>query len=150
MKPSMTERRASQATQPALNPPQESGDAGRIRNLQQRRFQAMIAGDVAALDEILADDVVYTHASGEVETKQQFLESVASHRIEYQSLEASEVTVRVFGTAAVITGRGSMEIRRAGQGKSFAFRFIEVYANRDGRWQMAAWQSTRLPDEGKD
>ena len=34
---------------------------------------------------------------------------------------------------------------RAGQEASFRIRYTAVYIKLDDRWQMVAWQSTRLP-----
>jgi uncharacterized protein (TIGR02246 family) len=121
-----------------------------IRNLEERRFQAMIATDTAALNKILSEDLVYTHATGQADTKKQFLDSVASGRLKYESIQVNEATVRVYGTAAVVTGRATMKVSSGRQGMSFQIRFTDVYANRDGHWQMVAWQSTRLPEEKKE
>jgi len=44
--------------------------------------------------------------------------------------------------AVVVTGHAKFHV---GDNK-FEARFIDVYAKRNGAWQMVAWQSTRLPD----
>lgn len=121
-----------------------------IRRLQERRFEAMVAGDIPTLNSILADDMVYTHTTAQADTKKQFLNSLASGRLKYESIQVNEATVRVYGTAAIVTGQATMKVSSGSQRMSFVVRFTDVYANRDGRWQMVAWQSTRLPEEKKD
>jgi len=121
-----------------------------VRKVQERRFQAMITADIPALNQILAEDMVYTHTTGQADTKKQFLDSLASGRVKYESIQVNEATVRVYGSAAVVTGRASMKVSSGSQRMSFQIRFTDVYANRDDRWQMVAWQSTRLPEEKKD
>lgn len=118
---------------------------------QDRRFAAMVAGDGAALAPLLADDLTYTHSNGRVETREQFLESIRSKALQYRSIEPADVVARVYGEAAVVTGRAAMKVLSNGQELAMAVRFTAVYVRRDRRdqrtagWLLAAWQTTRLP-----
>ena len=47
-----------------------------ILALEQRRFKAMCAGDVGALDELLHRDLKYTHSSGVVDSKASYLRAL--------------------------------------------------------------------------
>ena len=116
-----------------------------IRELETRRFQAMIEADTAALDTILAEDLTYTHTSGWVDTKEQFIGWLESGELNYQSISTDSVTVRVYAAATVVTGQAAVKIKVNGQAKNLHIRFIDVYVKRNAHWQMVAWQSTRLP-----
>jgi hypothetical protein len=117
-----------------------------IIKMEDRRIKAMTQTDSAALDQILADDLTYTHSSGMLETKAQFIESLKSGRVKYESVECDEVKVRDYGTTAVVTGFANFKVQSGGRGTSFRVRFTDVYVNRGDLWQMVAWQSTRLPE----
>lgn len=120
---------------------------GHILVLEERRFAAMMSRDIPALRDILADDLTYTHSSGQLETKEQLLESIASGSFQYLAiLPEGSFRVRMYGDAAVVTGQGTFRVRAGGEERSLKLRFTDVYVSRDGRWQMVAWQSTRLPD----
>ena len=110
--------------------------------LENRRIEAMTKGDIQALEEILADDLIYTHTTARIDTKASFIDAISSGRSNYRSVERKDVKVRQFGDSAVVTGHAKIHV---GDNK-FEARFIDVYAKRDGTWQMVAWQSTRLPD----
>ncbi len=110
--------------------------------LENRRVEAMIKGDVQALEEILADDLIYTHTTARIDTKASFIAAISSGRSNYQSVERKDVKVRQFGDSAVVTGHAKFHVGE----NEFEARFIDVYAKRNGTWQMVAWQSTRLPD----
>lgn len=110
--------------------------------LENRRVEAMVKGDVKALGEILADDLIYTHSSAKIDTKVSFIEAISSGRSNYKSVERKDVKVSQYGDTAVVTGHAEFHV---GDNK-FAARFIDVYAKRDGAWQMVAWQSTKVPD----
>ena len=45
----------------------------------------------------------------------------------------------------VLTGTVGVNGEQAGQALSMRIVYTDVYVNRDGRWQLLAWQSTRLP-----
>ena len=114
--------------------------------LENRRFEAMTNQDAQALDEILADDLSYTHSTARVETKAEFISSSTSGRNKYRSIERDDVTVRQYGDTAVVTGHARIHVNSNGQDVKFQVRFLDVYAKRDNVWRMVAWQSTRLPD----
>lgn len=132
--------------QPAA-PAAPAAITAKIRSLEESRFAAMLSRDVPALRRILADDLTYTHSSGQLESKEQLIESIASGAFQYLAiLPEGALDVRVYGDAAVVTGKGTFRVRAGGEERSLKLRFTDVYVLRDGRWQMVAWQSTRLPD----
>lgn len=109
-----------------------------------RRFAAMVQGDQAALDGLLADDLTYTHSSGQIETKPQFLESLRSGRMRYLSAQPSGQAVRLYGDTAVVTGRAEVKVNHQGQELVLSLRFTEVWVKSGGGWKLTAWQSTRV------
>ncbi len=124
---------------------QHQPDADAVKAAELRRFEVTLAKDYAALASILADDLVYTHSSAAVDSKASFLESLTSGRVTYKVIKPSDLQVRVFGDTAVIHGVAAMEVDANGQAIVNTLRFTDVWVKRDGRWQMAAWQSTRMP-----
>lgn len=105
----------------------------------------MTEGDIPALEQLLADDLIYTHTDARVQTKAEFIRSLRTGELRYVSIEPENTEVRLYGTTAVVTGRAAMKVRSEGRESSFQIRFIDVYVRRKGQWQMVAWQSTRLP-----
>ena len=69
-----------------------------IMALEDRRIEAMISGDVEALGEILADDLIYTHTTARLDTKASFIEAIASGRSNYRAVERKDVEFRGFGS----------------------------------------------------
>ena len=130
-----------------LPPPklQVTRDAeGEIRELEQQRFEAMQHVDVAALNRILSDDLIYTHASGLAQTKAELIGVIGSGDFKYESISAEGSRVRIYGQTAVVTGRATMKIK-SGQGEqTLKLCYLDVYAKQDGRWRMVAWQSSRV------
>ena len=117
-----------------------------VLEVQADRFQAMIDVDIEELDVVLSDDLTYTHTSGQIETKGEFLTALRSQEITYESIKPQEIKIRIYDNIAVVTGISAMRISVGEQQLSFSIRFIEVYQKGDANWQLVAWQSTRLPE----
>src|SRR5205823_8190148 len=113
-----------------------------------RRSRAMIEGDLETLKPLLAEDLTYTHSSGAADGKVSLLEHLASGRLKYSRMDRSDERVRLYGDTAVVTGRASVEAESPATGPiRLRILFLDVWARQpDGRWQMVAWQSTRLPE----
>lgn len=121
-------------------------DNGRtVIDLDRKRMQAMAEKDFATLNTVLADDLIYTHSSARLDTKQSLIGNMQSGATVYTSVEASEVKAQDLGDAVVLTGIAQIKVVSNGTPNAFGVRFTDIYAKRDGRWQMVTWQSTRLP-----
>jgi ketosteroid isomerase-like protein len=120
-------------------------DETEIRQRETRRFEAMVRGDVAALEDILSDDLRYTHANAVFETKAEFIGKIKTGQLKYESFAPEDLSVRVYGTAGVVTGVARVRVQVKGEQLSFQLRFTDVYVKKGDRWQMVAWQATRLP-----
>jgi hypothetical protein len=44
----------------------------------------------------------------------------------------------------VVTGRASMKIKSGAGEQVFKLCYLDVYVKQGGRWQMVAWQSSRV------
>jgi ketosteroid isomerase-like protein len=115
-----------------------------IRRLDEQRIAALLQPDFPALERIMSDDFTYTHSSGQVQTKAELLADFKSGKRIFKSLKEEDVQVRIYGNAAIVTGRCTLIGVNAGKDFELPMRFIEVYSNSNGHWQWVIWQSTRL------
>ena len=118
----------------------------KIIDLDQKRMHAMAQKDIAALNALLSDDLVYTHSSARIDTKQSLLRAMESGATVYTAVEPSDVQAQDLGDAVVLTGVARISVMSRGNPNTFSVRFTDVYANKGGQWQMVTWQSTRLPE----
>jgi len=123
-----------------------AGNGQNIIELDRKRMQAMAQKDVAALNAILSDDLIYTHSSARLDTKQSLIGAMQSGATVYTAVEPSDVKAQDLGDAVVLTGVAAISVMSNGKPNSFRVRFTDVYANKGGQWQMVTWQSTRLTD----
>jgi ketosteroid isomerase-like protein len=107
-------------------------------------------GDAAR--RVVADDAVIVYPDGTAATKADEVRTIESGAITADAFEMVDPKVTVIDAdAAYITGRS---IIRNGKYKdsntkkpidiSGEYRFLDVYAKRDGRWQAIASQATKI------
>jgi hypothetical protein len=119
-----------------------------ILDIERQRVAAMVNRDLAALDRMLAEDLTYTHSGGRTDTKASFLALIADTQSGYLGVDYSGEEVRACGAeGAIVRGIAQIRLIRAGgEQVSYPVLFLDVYARRDGRWQMVAWQATRAAE----
>ena len=120
--------------------------ADMVKELDAKRFAAQTKNDMEALTTLLADDLVYVHSSAKADGKSEFIDSMRSGRTKYESIEPSDVKVRVYGNTAIVNGLAKLTVATNGQSNSFSLRYTDVWVMRDNKWQMVSWQSTRVPE----
>src|SRR5271165_4862259 len=123
-----------------------AGNAQTVIALDKQRMDAMAKTDIAALNALISDDLIYTHSSARLDTKQSLIGNMESGSTVYTAVEPSDVKAQDLGDAVVLTGSCRISVMSQGRPNSFTVRFTDVYANKGGQWQMVAWQSTRPPE----
>jgi ketosteroid isomerase-like protein len=115
-----------------------------IDELEERLRRAMLAGDVEALDALIADSLLFVSHTGAVVTKEADLRIHRSRILRLIALEPSDRHVRFLGDSAVVSVR--MHTVGENDGATFAstFRYLRVWAPVDGRHQIVAGQMTEV------
>ena len=126
----------------------KSGDGNTdqlILRLESEGREATLRNDLGATDRLLADNWINVNPDGSVTTKARLLELLKAGSFNILSIENDEVMVRVFGDAAVVTGRSTT--KRSGEGGEILTRqgrFTRVYAKSHGRWQVVSAHNTAI------
>jgi hypothetical protein len=114
-------------------------------DLEHRLAQAWVERDRAFIDALLAPEWAVTDASGAVLTKLMVLEQTfASSERRIDSMVIDDVKVRIFGQAAVVTGRTRASGSYQGQRATATLRFTDVFVFRNGKWMIVASHGSSL------
>ena len=116
-----------------------------ILALEEKRCAAMAANDVATLEKLFHEALIYTHSSAVVDTRASYLEALKSGHTRYHSVQRSDEKVRVCGDSALVTGRAIIDVTVKGEKKHLDTRFLDVWTKTPQGWKFIAWQSTKLP-----
>jgi ketosteroid isomerase-like protein len=121
-----------------------SGVEDQITKLEQGWAQATIKDGVAAVDQYEADDIMSTDPSGRVTDKAQDKKDLSSGDLKFQSIELSDLKIRVYGNTAVVTGTETLKGTYKEQDISGKYRYTDIWAKRNGKWQAVGSQATKV------
>jgi hypothetical protein len=100
-------------------------------------------------DRFWAADLIYTAASGKVQTKADIMRGfaqaptdAAKPRPPATTYGAEDVVVRVYGDTAALTFR---LVAQTPDGRTGHYRNSGTFVRRDGKWQVVTWQATPVP-----
>jgi ketosteroid isomerase-like protein len=117
-----------------------------IKAAEKSWAAATVAGDEAQLKQLLAPDLNYTHSTGDSDTRSSFISNLQSGARKYLKLDHESMDVRRYGNTAVVSANARIETSMKGSVNPAHLRFLHVWILQDGRWQLVAHQSLRLPN----
>jgi ketosteroid isomerase-like protein len=109
-----------------------------LLELMQDWMNAEVKGDMAFLDRFIADDCTITDSAGTVWTKAQFLAGLKSGEGAVLSYALDNMKARVYGDAAVVTGRMTAKQTFQGNDISGQYQCTDTFIRTAGRWQCVA------------
>jgi uncharacterized protein (TIGR02246 family) len=118
-----------------------------VRQLNDEWVKAVMRRDAESLNRIMADDFFFAYPL-EGDDKAQFIADVTSGDLKVEHIRREQVSVRVFGNTAVLTARDSAAWLYHGRELSGQYKIIMVYTERDGRWQLCAFQACPMAEIG--
>ena len=113
-----------------------------IIDMERQAREASLHRDPDFSQRTLAEDYVAITPLGQVTTKQDTISARKSGQLRYDSMNVSDMVVRVYGDTAVVTGR--MEVRGHQLGEDFSgpYRYTRVWVRKTGHWQAVSYQAT--------
>jgi len=123
----------------------ETSDTKRLREIQQELAVAWAARDRATIERVIAPDWTVTHVEGQRLTRPEVFRMM--FETDANQMEPSivdDVDVRVFGDAAVVTGRTHARGSQAGVPYDITLRFTDVFVRRSDQWQAVASHATMI------
>ncbi|MEO6717033.1 MAG: nuclear transport factor 2 family protein [Novosphingobium sp.] len=106
---------------------------------EDRRFAAMAASDAIALEEVLADDLHYTHANGMVEDKAEFIRRIVSGERRYQAVRLVDRKASAQPGFVAVFGQVEVEVQRPAGLLVNRLDYTAIY--RDGDPRLFAWSA---------
>jgi ketosteroid isomerase-like protein len=114
-----------------------------IQNPEAQLPQAMLASNIASLNTLLAQEIIFTNHLGQCLGKEADLSAHKSGTLCISKLEPSEQQIKLVGNkVAVVSVRVQISGTYAGQPAGGDFRFTRVWGlSSNGHWQVVAAHS---------
>lgn len=110
--------------------------ARKVLALEKEWNEVYKRSDVAAMNDLLADDFIITVEDGSIFSKPGYIAHNGNSSVQVDVSEMSELQVRMHGTTAVVTGAYHEKGKEAGRPYEYHDRFTDVWMNSSGRWQL--------------
>jgi len=130
------------AAGPSFSQTAKDADIQQLQRLEQVWNQAHVNGDADALDKLWADDLEVDVPRMAVMSKTDALSFARSGRMKFLHYETSDLRIRVYGEAAVVSGR--MQRTRSMNGKDISddWRFTKVYVKQAQQWRVVSFHAS--------
>jgi ketosteroid isomerase-like protein len=117
-----------------------------IEAAEEQWRTAQLAGDVATMDKLMADDYFGISVTGQLNDKMQQLERLKSRTLVISKIQVSDVKIKLVGRVAIVTSLAEIEGMNEGESLKGRFRYTRVYKRYpDGSWKITNFEVTRVP-----
>jgi ketosteroid isomerase-like protein len=119
-------------------------DIEEFTRLERVWNQAHEKGNAKPLEELWADDIEIVVPKMTVMTKSEALRFFRAGRMTFDRYQTSDLRVRVYGQAAVVSGRLERARSLLGVTTTDDWRFIKVYVRQSDRWRVVAFLASDI------
>ncbi len=136
----------AQASKPAASP-EDTATIRQVTQMVQEFLAAVPKGEKQTFDNFFADDVIYTRGVGVTVTKADIIKNIDVRAVNEPTatFSADDFTVHPYGNMAVVNFRLIMSTQDSGKTQATYFRNTGTFLKRNGKWQVVAWQATKVP-----
>jgi ketosteroid isomerase-like protein len=107
--------------------------------------KAIVRKDRGAIEDNMAKDFRQIDGSGSIETKASFVDGVMEPGLVIDPYTVEDFEVRIYGDIALLSGRTRMTGNYEGKAFNSHYRYIDIYARRDGQWRIISVQISKIP-----
>lgn len=107
-----------------------------LEDLEYKLSDALVSKDEAVIKELIADDF---SIAGSTITKKSYIDIVKVPQLNFNSVEKSEMRIKIYGETAVVSGRTNTSRKIENGESSSVFSFMDVWVkSKSGDWQCVA------------
>lgn len=117
-----------------MQPLDEKQALQEIMQAERRLVVSVQRKDMAALDQIWAEEYLGTAPNGRVVTKADLMSAVKGGAIELEQIEFSDLKLRLFGNIGIVTGRADVKAKVDSEDFSGSYRGTGIFIKREDGW----------------
>jgi len=122
----------------------QASDETDLTQLVKDLNAAIVKPDIAFLEKVLDQDYSHYRPHGNVETRAQYIEDRKNGSVDFDSLVADEIKVRVYGDTAVVTYRSTAKGKDKDGVIDEQRRWTRVFVRHGGQWKLVHSQGTTI------
>ncbi|MCL4840480.1 MAG: DUF4440 domain-containing protein [Bryobacteraceae bacterium] len=114
----------------------------------ERAWASGVTGkNYPVLDKVLANDLIYSHSNGLVDTKKSYIDALKTGKAEYYQINYESIRVKMLdANTAMAFCRAFFQTKAAdGSKQEMVLAFLHVFRKNGNDWQLVGHQSARMP-----
>ena len=111
-----------------------SDDEFAVLYQQARYCQAMTEADIAAMREMVSEDMLFTHMSGRQQSREEYFADIENGSLTYFTIGIDHPVVEVDGDSASVTYTSVLNANAYGARGTYRMDGTHWYEKRDGQW----------------
>lgn len=116
-----------------------------LKAIVQQTMEAYLKADTAFLESAIADEASIINSDGIISSKRRDLSELAKKNTLFESLEMTDVKVRMLGeNHALVTGVSKGAGTYMGEKFDISTRDVICYEKQGGKWTCIFWQGTEI------
>ena len=121
-----------------------------LQAIVQQTMEAYLKSDTAFLESANADEASIINSDATISSKRRDLSELAKKNTLFDSLEMTDVKVRMLGeNHALVTGVSKGAGTYMGEKFDVSTRDVICYEKHGGKWRCIFWQGTEIKPEGE-
>ncbi|RZK47784.1 MAG: nuclear transport factor 2 family protein [Pedobacter sp.] len=123
----------------------QTADETKVVQAVEKLRLAMISGDRTALQNIASEKLGYGHSSGKLEDKATFVETIASGRSDFVTIDLKNQIVKVSGKTAIVRHELQAKTNDNGKPGEVHIGIVLVWQKEGKDWKLFDRQAYKLP-----
>jgi hypothetical protein len=137
---------------PTFSPAPTAPAAAELTALLREFLAGASRNDLAAHERFWAADLIYTGSAGRRRGKPDILRDVKNEtspasQADKTSYTAEDLRIQQYGTTAIVAFRLVAATEKDGKSETSNYLNTGTFLQRDGKWQVVAWQATKMADD---
>ena len=120
--------------------------ADEVKAAENEWLTGITKNDFRKLDLVLAEDLMYLHSTGVMDSKASYVKSLQTGKQKYVSGKINDLKIRVYGQTAVLNGDANFEFVTDGKPGKAHLKYTHVFVKGGKGWQLASHQSLKVAD----
>ena len=117
----------------------------KIEDLEKAWCNAVLHGNVTAMDALLADDYMAITPNGILQSRDQTLANLRSGAVHFDSIDLSDRKIRLYGKTALVTSRAEVSGTSPEGDISGSYRYTRVYVmDAHGIWHIVSFEASKI------
>ena len=105
--------------------------------------KSLTGKDSAGLADVLGDDVSYGHSNGLLQTKAQLIHDVVTKVQDYQSIDPTDMVIRLYENTAIVTIKAKVNMLMKGKPLELSMNVLLVWVKISNVWKLEARQAVK-------